>query len=44
MTSNEPERPAHPTPGVPVALEPDDATDGPLTADKVTALIPKIID
>lgn len=45
MTSpTEPEPPAHPAPGVPEALEPEDIPDGPLTADKVKALIPKIID
>lgn len=39
------EQPAHPLPGVPVALEPEDEPGpGPLTAEKVTALIPKIID
>jgi hypothetical protein len=45
MTStNDPEQPAHPAPGVPAAPEPDNIPDGPLTADKVKPLIPKIID
>ena len=45
MTSpSEPEPSEHPAPGVPTAPEPDDIPDGPLTADKVKALIPKIVD
>ena len=45
MTSpNEPEPSEHPAPGVPAAPEPADIPDGPLTADKVKPLIPKIID
>jgi hypothetical protein len=45
MTSpTEPDAPEHPPPGVPAAPEPDNFPDGPLTADKVKALIPKIID
>jgi hypothetical protein len=32
-----------PPPGTPVAGEPDDAPDWPLTADRVPALLPKII-
>lgn len=45
MTSTEPPaRPEHPAPGVPVAPEPDDESEGyPLTARRVKALIPKEI-
>ena len=34
---------AHPAPGVPVALEPDDLPNRPLTVDRLMALLAKRI-